>query len=110
MIADAAARKFWHHNFVDADTDNDVSLVEWDSFAPAFAYLLGLPDQDLDNSPTFKCIKALTATKSTDPTTQNQLVVTTEQFGHLLHWFGPLDLKKPDDFLDRVANTVRKDW
>ena len=48
--------------------------------------------------------------RSTDPTSRNRLVMTTESFGHLLYWFGPLDLKQPDEFLDRIANTVRKDW
>jgi len=110
MISDLAARKFWHHNFATADADHDVSAVLWDAFAPAFAYLLGVPESDVEHSPTFKCIKALSATKSTDPTSRNRLVMTTESFGHLLYWFGPLDLKQPDEFLDRIANTVRKDW
>lgn len=47
---------------------------------------------------------------STDPSSQKQLIVTTERFGHLMNWFGPLDLKRPLEFLERVADTVRQEW
>lgn len=57
LIDDSAGRKFWHHNFVGPDGDGDSWAVDWNVFAPAFAYLLGADDEhalEVQHSPTFQ--------------------------------------------------------
>jgi serine/threonine protein kinase len=110
MIGESAGRKFWHRNFrASEDGKRDGSVVDWDVFAPAFAYALELSG-NIENSPLMQCVRALVTEKSNDPSLRSQFVVATERFGQLLDFFGPLDLKHPNEFVDRVTNVCRHEW
>jgi serine/threonine protein kinase len=111
LISDGGGRKFWHRNFrAAADAESGVaSVVDWQVFAKVLSYALDL-DGRVEHSPVIKCVRALVVTtKSSDPSSRGA-VVTPERFGQLLDYLGPLNLKQPQLFIDRVTTLCRQPW
>jgi len=108
FINEEEASNFWKKNFLGKDQ------VMWNEFATALAQFFGFPASYIYSSDiNFKCLYALVAQKQVDQTLKAPPdVVTTERFGNILGYFGPLtsSTESSHNFLNKVQLYLRQPW
>jgi serine/threonine protein kinase len=124
-IEDKIGRQFWKYYFLQKDS------VPWSEFLNAFCKLLDLVPAVYKNHPVsyllaqhpevldeklhldIKCLKTVLAFESKNQG-EDDYVVTSENFGNILNWFGPLTLKPfpPNgvSILDKIRCLLAEGW
>eukprot|EP01126_Amoeba_proteus_P039533 TRINITY_DN4178_c0_g1_i19.p1 TRINITY_DN4178_c0_g1~~TRINITY_DN4178_c0_g1_i19.p1 ORF type:complete len:440 (-),score=96.79 TRINITY_DN4178_c0_g1_i19:139-1458(-) len=104
-IKDPNAADLWTTNFLGETS------VPWNVFYPVLYKTLGEPiPKGIESDFKYKAAKAMLATTENS---DGSLEVSMERFGHFTGWFGPVQPNvesQPNNFLDRVFNTVSNDW
>lgn len=107
---DEVGNQFWKRTFLGKES------VSWDEFSVQLARYcnLGAPNQaDLR---WLALHTIITQKEENSHASQPPLVVTLERFGHVLSWFGPLEVRSgaiessATTFLDRILETLSQPW
>eukprot|EP01122_Echinamoeba_exundans_P007771 TRINITY_DN2460_c0_g1_i5.p1 TRINITY_DN2460_c0_g1~~TRINITY_DN2460_c0_g1_i5.p1 ORF type:complete len:418 (+),score=102.28 TRINITY_DN2460_c0_g1_i5:342-1595(+) len=115
-ISDAYGRLFWQQHFL--DKSEKLEEIPWGRFSMELMQFLGLPMVDPVHTKNvhvvnIKCLKALIVDKH-----KSSQVVTLEDFGKLLKWFGPITPPEAGGFggapsmtfLDTIRIMLAKPW
>jgi hypothetical protein len=105
-VEDETGRNIWKRNFPGKDE------ISWDNFLSVLVQTLGLPAADPDDIEV-RCLKAILAEKSKDPTTKEHMIVTLDRFGKLCDLFGPVIAtppKRTTNIMQNVHEVLRNDW
>jgi serine/threonine protein kinase len=98
LIPDSEGQKFWKEHFFGKNQ------VPWLKFVADLANYYAISEQQIDLE--LRCLRLLVASESTGVSADPH-VITLENFGNLLYWFGPLDRANRDTIFDRVRELAR---
>lgn len=98
-ISDKEGKEMWKRNFL--QNGETITEVPWTSFLQAISMRLHM-------SPNLKIFQGLRVLLVKEGSGE---VVSMEEFGNVLKWFGPMDAQSADNnFLARMQNIFTKRW
>jgi len=112
-VSDVSGRQFWKKHFISYE---EVTTVPYSEFESKFyEYLKIKDDNNEEDKLTKKCLQALFSHVSESETEKERIKVGLEQFGKLLHWFGPMDVpegdeKRPHKITESIRLTCSERW
>jgi len=57
----------------------------------------------------YRCLETIVAAENNKPG-EDKLIVTLEQFAHVINWFGPISREDKEIFLDTMKDIMKENW
>jgi len=106
VVKDESARDLWQKEFLGKEE------VKWEDFADKLMNKLGQPSPPNQADIKIKCLKAVLAEKSKDPTMASEYVVTLDKYGKMCDIYGPLvsTSESSKNIIKKIYEIVQNEW